>query len=234
MKYKALLIDDEAHCLRTLETQLGWIEIDIEIIAKASSVEMARTFLDGYSNNLDFVFLDIHMPEADGFELLDHLSLEKAHVIFVTAYDEYALKAFQHHASGYLTKPVSTDDLEALLESLVLKQSKVAKETLKLTTREGIELITLNNILFIEADGSYCQIVLNGNKKVVVSKNLKNLGLLLPEDRFLRIHSKYIVNTKYIQGLATGSSTKIIISKEYELPVSRSRKESVLKLINHL
>ncbi|WP_341228295.1 LytTR family DNA-binding domain-containing protein [uncultured Arcticibacterium sp.] len=234
-KYSAVLIDDEAHCIRTLEQQLAWVTLPIDILGKASSVKEALAVLKKQTKTPTFIFLDIHMGDEDGFSLLEQADLKGSHIVFTTAFEQYALEAFKHRASGYLTKPISTDELELLLKSLVSKNELTSgSQTLKINTRNGQEVLNLKEIHYAEADGSYSKLYLENGTTRVVSKNLKGLSELLAESHFVRIHSKYLINIHKIKKVSKGDKPYVLLKSVTELPISRSRKEEVYKLIEAL
>ena len=163
------------------------------------------------------------------------MELPGSHVIFTTAFEEYALEAFKQRASGYLTKPISTDELELLLNSIVAKNESTSdNQVLKINTRNGQEVLGLTEILYVEADGSYSKVYMNDGSVKTISKNLKSLTESLEESHFVRIHSKYLINVREIQKLVKGDKPYVQLKTITELPISRSRKDVVFKLIEAL
>lgn len=233
--FTAFLVDDEAHCLRTLEQQLAWVDLPIRTVGKAKSVDEALTVLKSLDYAPTFIFLDIHMGDEDGFSLLDQMDLQSSHVIFTTAFEEYALQAFKERASGYLTKPISTDDLELLLKSITSKNETSSRsQVFKINTRSGQEVFNLVEIVYVEADGSYSKVYMNDGSVKVISKNLKSLTESLEESHFVRIHSKYLINVREIKKIVKGEKPYVQLKTVTDLPISRSRKEVVFKLIEAL
>ncbi|MGR3809299.1 LytR/AlgR family response regulator transcription factor [Jiulongibacter sp. NS-SX5] len=226
-KYTAIIVDDEPQSIRTLKKQLGFVDLDIEIIGSATNEQSAQELIQ-QNPKFDFLFLDIELGNTDGFELLAKFDLEETHLIFVTAYDEYALKAFRHLASGYLTKPVSIDQLEELLLHLV-RNSKSTRD-FHFKTKSGMELIDQKTILYAQADGSYTKLYLKNGETKVLSKNLKNVSEELNETDFLRIHSKYLVQLDAIKQIKLGVKSSVLLDNGEEIPASRTHKEKLKEL----
>ncbi|AWW00463.1 LytR/AlgR family response regulator transcription factor [Arcticibacterium luteifluviistationis] len=224
MKYTAILVDDEQHAIRTLTAQLGWTKLPIEILGFANSVDEAETLLIDLKP--DFLFLDIKMPGKESFELFPLLDLKVTDVIFTTAYDEYALKAFKHQASGYLMKPVSTKELTSLLEKLISKRGVLAEgnQDLYIEEKSGLLRIPLNDILYISSEGSYSSIhKIDGSMKVVTSI-LKDLEKKLSSKQFFRIHNQYIVNTAQVSEVIKSRNAELVLKNAAKLPISRAKK----------
>lgn len=233
--YTALLIDDEAHCLRTLTQQLSWIDMPISIVGTAKSVEKAQEQLADLKQLPTFIFLDIHMGEEDGFSLLNRIDLSKSYVIFTTAFEEYAIQAFKERASGYLTKPISIEELGLLLKSLVTKNERpLSSQILKINSRNGLEVLDLSSIHYAEADGSYSILYMEDGSKRTISKNLKSLTESLKGSHFVRIHNKYLINVHEIKKVVKGDKPYVELKTVSVLPISRTKKEEVYKLIEGL
>jgi two-component system LytT family response regulator len=185
------------------------------------------------------------MPGHSGLELLDFFNEDEVgfSIIFVTAYNEYAIHAFKMSAIYYLLKPVEADDLKdavALFEKNKLKQNySVLKDNLTGTGSQKIGLTTLNSIsfvetadiLFFEAEGAYTKVVLKTGKPVMVSKGLKNFETMLSQNQdFFRCHKSYIVNVRHITDYLKVNGGSLMIDRNYEISVSPDKLESLLKL----
>lgn len=226
--FTVLLVDDEAHCLRTLEAQLGWAELPIRVIGTANNVEDAARFFQ--KNSPDFIFLDIKMPTTDGFSLFDFVKTDFSDVIITTAHDEFALRAFGCQASGYLLKPISLKELKPLLKSLISKREvrhyEVPKE-LEVVTSSRIYKIPHHQILYAVSEGSYSTVKLEGGEEVKASIHLKKLTERLKNDSFFRIHHQYLVNSRKVQFINRVNAT-VELNNGETLPVSRSKKAAFL------
>lgn len=227
--FTTLLVDDETHCLRTLQAQILWTELPIQIIGTADNVKEAARFLQ--KNNPDFIFLDVKMPVADGFSLFDFINTNFTDVIITTAHDEFALKAFGCHASGYLLKPISLKELKPLLQSLISKREARPQEPpkeLKIVTSSKIYRIPHHQIMYVVSEGSYCTIKLEDGNEVRASIHLKKLTERLENDSFFRIHHQYLVNTSKVGFISRLNTTTVALQNGETLPVSRSKKSAFL------
>ncbi len=219
---KALLVDDEANNLASLEFLLHHDCEGILVTGKAQNAAQARNWLK--TNQADVIFLDINMPGEDGFQLLTSLEDQNFKVVFVTAYNEYALQAIKASAVDYILKPVNIDELQKAVEKVKRALSSPAAGTqdrqllqhllntiAKKTPPKKIALPQLGSITFIEvddmvslqADSNYTIIHMKDMQKMVISKTLKDFEDLLDDRQFARIHKSYIVNLKYIKEYST-------------------------------
>lgn len=226
--YTAILIDDEEHCLRTLEKQLDYVSYEILILGKGSSVSEGVRLLE--THQPDFIFLDIHMPEEEGFGLFKAIDLKVSDVIFTTAHDEYALKAYRHHASGYIVKPVIMEELIETLDAIIERKAKRKIEEVEVFTFNGKKAtinIPFKEMLYIEAKGGYSLIHRITGETTEISRNLKWMVSQLPDVRFLRCHAKFLVNTAHIEKVNWGAYSEIVLKNGERLSVSRTKKSEV-------
>lgn len=229
-KFSALIVDDEKLAREDLKVILNDFQ-EIEIAGEASSVDEAIEFLK--TTSISLVFLDIQMPKQSGFELLRYLD-KGIKVIFVTAFDEFAIKAFEVNAHDYILKPVSPIRLSATIEKL---KGKTVSDTLvnkKLNVDDSIFIMFNNSFQFIKIQtikritsaGNYSEILYSDMKKGLVMKSMKEWEERLPENRFVRIHKNTIVNLDYIEKVEEwfnsafkiymkGESESIIMSRRY-------------------
>lgn len=212
-KLKSILVDDEPAARDVLERLLIRNCPSIEILAKCPDVESAVKKIKELQP--DVVFLDVQMPNYAGYEIVDFFDEIDFEIIFVTAYDQYAIKAFELSAVDYLVKPISRQRLIESIEKLdkktkekngfkdyqILKNSIQKKELEKIVISElgNKRVLQLNDIIAIEAQGSYSNIHIANDKNILVSKNLKHFESVLPEDgSFFRSHKSWIISTEYI------------------------------------
>jgi two-component system, LytTR family, response regulator len=224
MKYTAVIVDDEAHAVRTLETQLRWTALPIEVIYKANSVNEASLFLE--ETKPDFLFLDIKMPNKNGFVLLQEIDLSTTDVIFTTAHEEYALDAFNHLAAGYLLKPLSTTELTKLLNYLInrKKNDSLTEDFITLNQKTGTLKLSIDDILYVYSDTGITYIIKTDGRKKTVNYLLKDLEETLEAKKFFRVHHKYLVNLKKISEITKGRNTELLLASGEKLPVSRTKK----------
>ena len=233
---KAIIIDDEERARDTLFTLLNKYCPQVEIIDKCSNVPEAVLSIN--KNRPQLVFLDIEMPEYSGFELLSFFRDVDFEIVFVTAYNDYALKAFEASAVDYVLKPVDIDKLKASVEKVEKKISnfdmqnrlEVLKESFKteqfnkiaLPMAEGLLFIETNEIVYLEADGAYTEVWLKNGSKITVSKKIKFFEEVLDKrPNFFRSHRSYIVNINFIKkynkadnALTLDNGKTIVISRD--------------------
>jgi two-component system LytT family response regulator len=201
-KYRAILVDDERLARRALRNLLAAYD-NIEVVGEAESVGSAENLIAESDPNL--VFLDVQMPGESGFDLLEKAEV-KANVIFVTAYDEYAIRAFEVDAIDYLLKPVDPTRLRSAIERLDRefinrqepKQKLLYEDPLFLMINGRLRFLRINSVVYIQAAGDYSELTLNDGKKGLVLKSMTEWEERLPENHFCRIHRSTIVNMNHI------------------------------------
>lgn len=228
-KYKTLIVDDEKLAREDLIEMLKTFSA-IDIIGEASSVDEAVQFIK--KSDIDLVFLDIQMPEQSGFELIPQLS-EDTEVIFVTAFDEYAIKAFEVNAQDYLLKPVSTKRIETAIENLEQRNHRIEYPHEKLSDKDSVFVMINNAFQFIQIDtiikissaGNYTELITSNDHKGLVLKTMKEWEERLPENLFVRIHRNTIINLKFVQKLKenVNASLQVYLNGIKE-PVEMSRR----------
>ena len=239
---RAIIIDDEQESRNTVVNILNNFCKNIQIIAQAENVkEGLEKVINGKP---DVVFLDIRMPDGTGFDLLEKLPEIRFRIIFVTAYDQYALKAIKFSALDYVLKPVDPRQLIDAVEKLkkpesdfgliskqisTLLRNKNGFERITLPTFEGLRFIILKDIIRCEADSNYTSFFLNSGEKVLVTKTLKEYDEILSGLDFIRVHQSHLVNSKYIERYLKGDGGTIIMTDGSEVEVSRRRKEEFLR-----
>lgn len=244
---KAVIVDDEQTAIKSLK----W-----EIQNFCSNVEVVDCFTDPVDaisaiNYIkpDCVFLDIEMPEMDGFQLLNELKYRSFDLIITTAFDSYALKAFKESAIDYLLKPVDSDDLMNAVAKVkvnkkgnllgkelevVLANLAMPKENQKIAIPLAGKTIFVhaNDINYCKSDGNYTMIFFNDASKKMISKKLKDTELIINNTSFFRVHNSYLVNTNKIKELVKNEGTYLLLEDGSNIPVSRSRKSALLDLLN--
>jgi len=246
MKIKSIILDDEQHCVDTLEWQLVKYVPEVEIAGVFTSPIEALEYLN--NNKVDLLFLDIEMPGMNGFELLKKLKNINLDVVFTTAYDEFAVKAFKASAIDYLLKPINKSDLISAVKKVSDKQQpsilpeqmeiffdainnkSPLKERIAVSTQEGLLFIKISEIMYCVSDSNYTYIYLDNNKKVLVSKTLKEIEAMLVDEGFLRIHNSNLINLQKIEKYIRGDGGYVIMDDNKSLNVSRSKKEQLLAI----
>ncbi len=245
---KAIIVDDEQLSIDTLQWELKTHCLNVEVIFSTNNPKNAINAID--SMKPDVLFLDVEMPELDGFQLLNQLAFKDFELIFITAYDNYAIKALKMNAIDYLLKPIEKEDLLLTIEKVITnKENKTLGDNLKsyiqdnlvlrdhksakiaLPMEKKIILVDQKEIMYCESHGSYTNVFLENNTKHVVSKNLKQLMLQLDQNRFIRIHQSFVINIDAIGEYHRGDGGEIVLKNGKNLPVSRNKKQELLKNI---
>ena len=243
----AIIIDDEQNGRIALRQKLQDYCADVELIGEAENGEDGMRLIE--KQQPDVVFLDIEMPRMDGFEMLHRLPEKNFHLIFTTAYDQYAIKAIKYAAFDYLLKPIeieelqlavkrvgekklnksSSNQLELLLENMLPKKNTYQR--IAIPTSEGLQFIKLNEIIYLEANNNYTYFHLAGNQKYIVSRTLKDFEEMLPDDTFLRIHNSYVINKNFAERYIRGEGGQVVLSNGTVLDVAKRKKADFLKAI---
>lgn len=245
---RALLVDDEKPCLEILSWQLNRFCPEVEVIAVCDSAENALSILS--NQTVDLVFLDIEMPHMNGFELLQRLKKIRFEIIFTTAYDMFAVKAFKYSALDYLLKPIDKDELIQAIEKVKEKKDrtilpeqlnilfenfynqKQPSQKIALPTLNGLEFVIADDIIHCQSEGNYTHIFLKDGGKFLICRTLKETEELLSGHNFFRIHHSHTINLNHIKKYVKGDGGYVIMSNNSSINVSRSRKEELLKIFN--
>lgn len=227
----AIIIDDEPQALESLNMLLE------EYCPEVNVCGTARSCLEGIKlineRKPDLVFLDVDMPVHSGFDMLEALPDHSFRVIFVTAYDRFALKAIKINPVDYLLKPVDSDDLLAAIEK-VKKQAVHENESgqiLNLPAFDGSWFIRVDEIIHVEASGSYTVFHTSGGKKFVVSTHLKAYDEVLPHPRFFRCHQSHIINLSRVRKFVKHDGLYVIMENETTVNIARRKKDEFLQVM---
>ncbi|MBK7787980.1 MAG: response regulator transcription factor [Saprospiraceae bacterium] len=241
---KTLLLDDELYCTDVLNILIQKHCPSLEVVAILNDPIKALEYLNHHV--IDVLFLDIEMPILNGFDLLGKLPKLQSKVIFTTAYDHYALKAFRFNAIDYLLKPIDKTELKEAVGKLsnspmmsepllqYLSEWKIGKVPQKILLPIGQEIhfVNVDNIICCEADGSYCKVYCEGQTKPhLLSKNLKDLEEMLQLPQFLRPHASWLINSQFIEKIVKSEGMEIVLKNQLHIPVARSKKQDILKFL---
>ena len=247
---RVLIIDDEKHCCDNLQWQLKTYCPEIEVMAVCNNAEKGLQQIHHYQPQL--IFLDVEMPGMTGFEMLEVLTEINFDIIFTTGFDQYAIRAIKFGALDYLIKPIDKDELlEAINKFLnrtqrdslkqlnallthIRKSNDLSLQKIALPTLHGYELVPLNNIMFCESSSNYTDIHLNNGQHMLISRTLKDIEDLLDMQPFFRVHNSYVVNLQYAVRYIKGEGGYLVLNNDTNIPVSRNKKEELLKLITYL
>jgi len=245
-KIKAIIIDDEPGNIATLTKMVAEYCTDVELLATANDIHQAEKLIHQHQPNL--IFLDIEMPHGNGFDLLNNLAPIKFEVVFVTAFNAYAIQAFKYSAVDYILKPVSINDLKNAvikvksrlekhqfnqrIDSLLsnLKTESSGRKKIGIPTLDGIVFEQIDDIMYLQGESSYTTIFLKNKRKEIASKHLGELEELLPQKLFCRIHKSYLININYIKKYVKGRGGNVIMEDGTSIEVSVRKKDEFLKL----
>lgn len=236
---KVVIVDDENKAVKNIEHIINNFIEGFEVAGKAYSIKEGIEVIQ--QCNPDLVFLDIQMTDGLGFEILDHFNSRTFEVIFATAYNQFALKAFEYASLHYLIKPISIQSIEDSLQRYIdQKPDSIASaqklevfksqwqmpfRKISIPTMQGYQFIDVNEIIYLSADSSYTEITLKSGTSFLSSNSLKKFESILDDTIFCRIHDKYIINIHAIKKYNKGRGGSVILENNTELPVS-SRKKS--------
>jgi two-component system LytT family response regulator len=246
---RTIIIDDEEHQRIAIDKMLGRYCHNIRLVACADGVQAGIKAI--HKHHPDLVLLDIKMDDGSGFDLLNQLSPINFKVIFITAYDQYAIKAFRFSALDYLLKPLDPDELVQAVEKAEysiqkdflaqldnlrehLTNDKSTNKKIIIKTYDNIHLVPVNEILYCEADGNYVHVHLAGHPSIMVSSSLKEYNDMLTAEGFFRVHKSYLVNMKYIRRFEKAEGGFVILDNKTKVPVASRKRDELLEIFEQL
>ncbi|MDD2985935.1 LytTR family DNA-binding domain-containing protein [Flavobacterium sp.] len=250
----ALLIDDDDNLRQGMKSLLARYAPDIKIVGEANSVKTGVETMERLQPQV--VFLDIQMTDGTGFDVLEEIALRNgkstAHIVFITAHEQYAIKAFRFSALDFLLKPVDPDELQKVIEkikNIVVKnddfghidllleniRKKVDKfKRIALSNSDGIHLFEVSDIIRCESEDNYTKFFIKNNKPVLISKTLKEYEELLTEHGFERIHQSHLINLAYLKSYIKKDGGYVVMSDNSHLPISQRKKERLQEILKTL
>ena len=243
----AIIVDDEASARKSLQAFVGKYCPDVKVVGQAENIKVAKQLIDQLNPSL--VFLDIEMPGGNAFDLLDEFDDVEFNIIFITAFTEYAVRAFEMSAAHYLLKPVSINNLVAAVDKvkaqlsnkMELRSSRVLLENMRtvdaqaqkivLPLMDGFELVRLNEIKYIVAMDNFCQVYLSDKRRVTVCRKLKYFEEILGSLGYYRIHRSHMINCDFVTRYHKGKGGYVTMMDGKELDVSQSRKHEFLSTL---
>ena len=239
---KTILIDDEPDARTALRSLLGRLPDAPAVVGEADDVDSGRALVEG--EQPDLIFLDVQLEAGrTGFDLLAQLPEDlNAEVIFVTAYNEYAVRAFQMAAFGYLLKPVQLDELREVVDRFRQQQHLQGKDTprtqvlldnrrdgavqkLVVSNVNGFRVLTLDEIVYLRGEVNYTRFFLESGEKIMVSKTLRDYEKILTDFGYFRVHQSYLINLRHVTEYRRGEGGTVVLSNGHEVDVSRRRKK---------
>jgi len=249
IQLRPIIIDDEPNSRDTLKEMLARY-CQLATVGEADGVNSGLELIQRQEPNL--IFLDIKMNDGTGFDLLKKIEKRNFHVIFTTAYDQFAIKAIKYSALDYLMKPIDVQELKDAVDKAksailmnngdnpmvdVLLQNTFNPQKLQkivLSTAEGMHIIEIKNIIRCEADDYYTRVFIEGRKQIMISKTLKEVEKTLSGSTFVRNHKSHLVNVDYIKTYVKSDGGYLIMKNGEKIPVSRRKKETMAKALGML
>ncbi len=245
---KALVIDDENRTRDLIAKMINSFGLDIKAISAGESVVSGLKAIE--EHNPDIVFLDIQMPDGTGFDLLRSIPNKSFEVIFITAHEEFAIKAIKFSALDYILKPIDADELKVAVEraikslgnkkeesqfdALQLNIQPNQKRRLVLKTQESVHVVELDSIIRCESERNYTSFFITGGKKIVVSKTLKDYEILLAGHNFLRVQQSHLINLDFVSRYDKINGGTIVMKDASEVPLSQAKREIFFKILENL
>lgn len=239
---KTVIVDDELSAIGVIESLIAEYSDDIKICATSTSVESAVQAITKYLPEL--IFLDVELLDGSGFEVIEQFEHLPGRVVFITAFEHYALKAIKSHAFDYILKPIDPPEFRTMLEHVTfeIKSStpvienggmmrfmlEAMKNKVAIPTRNGFQYIDIPTIQYIQGEGSYAKIFFTHEKEIIVSKIVKDFEAILADRGFLRVHKSYLVNMNQIKELRKDDSGYLVLNSGVKIPISHKEREKVL------
>tara|TARA_R110001592_G_scaffold57323_3_gene174297 strand:- start:634 stop:1380 length:747 start_codon:yes stop_codon:yes gene_type:complete len=244
---KAVIIDDEEKGRKLLEILVANYCPEVNVVGKADSVATGIPLIE--ETNPDLVFLDVEMTGGNGFDLLEKMAPVNFSVIFTTAYDQYAIKAFRFSAVDYLLKPIDEEELMEAVKKVKpiegdnsnqkinhflehFQKPKANNNKLALSTLNGLEFVEIDKIMRCEADSKYTFVYVKEGKRLHITKNLKEFEDMLTEHNFFRVHHSHLVNLSYVTKYHKGRGGYVELEDGTSIGVSQRKKDDFLKHLN--
>lgn len=248
-KYKAYVVDDELENIELLKFFLNKYCLNIEIIGESDTFESCITFLN--DTKPDIIFLDIKLNDKNAFDILDLIDTSESEIIFVTAYQEFAPKAFKYNAIEYVLKPIAIEDLILSVNKAIVRieEKKLFKNQIlnnlhslnerpssiiTISSLDKIDIIKKTDILYCKSDGRYTTFYLLNKIEILACKNLGEYEIVLSDDMFFRIHNSYIINVSHIKNINKKAGYYCEMINGDLLPIAKRRYQSFINFLNIL
>ncbi len=245
---KVVIIDDEKRTREMIAKMIDSFDLGIECFPIGENVQSGIQAIEEVQP--DLVLLDIQMPDGTGFDLLNSIDSRNFEVIFVTAFEEYALKAIKFSALDYVLKPIDSEELQRAItkatETIERKVDSKQLETLNynihnpnrkklvLKTHECVHVVDLENVVRCEADRNYTSFFLNDDKKILVSKTLKEYETLLSANQFFRVQQSHLINLNYVERFDKKNGGSVVMKDGSEVPLSPAKKDLFFKVLESI
>jgi two-component system LytT family response regulator len=243
-RLKTVIVDDEPDAVGFINSIIGEYCPELEVVGKAGNINEGVSEIK--LNKPDLVFLDVEMPNGTGFDLLAQFPEKEFEVVFITAFNHYAIKAIKFSAVDYILKPININEfIEAVKRVIEKRKNKTSRSSdalkvlmenlrsphpsrLAIPTSEGMEYLNPKDIIRIESDRSYSWFFITGNRKVLVSRHLKEFQDLLGDRSFFRSHNSHLINLRFVRKFIRHEGGIIEMQDGTQIPISRGRKDLFL------
>lgn len=247
---KAVIVEDEAAGINNLKNLLGEYCKDVTVIAEANNIQQGLQVLKNRNIQPDVAFLDINLPDGLVFQLLNQLGEIQFDIIFVTAYEKFAVKACQYSSIGFIIKPIDPDLLVDSVKRIRVGKNNMINKRVELFSQhynhpnafkkmsisalDGIYFININDIVRCEAEDNYTHIHIKDGEKITASKTIKSYEDLLGSMNFFRVHKSHLVNFNYMKKFVKGDGGYLIMDDGMKIEVSRRRRPSFMEKMRRL
>ncbi len=244
----AILIDDEVNSRNALVKKIQTHCPAIQIVGECNSAEEGIIAIEKHQPQV--IFLDIEMPRMNGFGMLEKIAAKNFNIVFTTAYNQYAINAIKFGAFDYLVKPIDVEELIIVSKKLIEQKqqlnnnerfdillnqlsptNKSKPQKIAVAIQSGLELISIDSIVYLEAIGNYTQLHFTDGKKLMASKTLKEFEDLLEQNSFFRIHNASLINLSYVKKYIKGDGGQVLLINDIVLDVARRRKEELIEVL---
>jgi len=246
---KTIIIDDEQDAIKFIESIIKDYCPGLDVIGTADSAKKGAKIINDMKP--DLIFLDVEMPQGSGFELLSNIPDKSFDVIFVTAFNHYAIKAIKFSAVDYILKPININEFIQAVDKVTKKREPLNRQTrdysallenlkvpvpkkLAIPTSDGMEYLDTDGIIRVEADGSYCKFYLKDGRKILVSKNLKKYQELLTESNYFRTHNSHLINLCLVKKFIRHDEGLVEMVDGSKIPIARGKREMFLAQMSRI
>jgi two-component system LytT family response regulator len=244
-KLKTIIVDDEKYSRENVRNALSNHHEILDVFAEANSVESAFALIE--QERPDLVFLDINLGDGTGFDLLEKLQYRDFRLVFITAYDQYAIRAMKFSALDYLLKPLDKNELNQVMHRILMEEFKERKQIenllqnvknpsskkIAIPTNEGFNIHEINDVR-CQSNGNYTMIYFSDSSKILSSKTLKFFDDMFEGQGFERVHNSHLVNMNHIKKYINTDGGFLKMSDESEIPISQRKKAQVIQALEKL
>ncbi len=247
---KALIVEDEINCLRNLKNLLEKHCPEVSVIGDASTVEEGMDLFEDPAFRPDVAFLDINLPDGLVFRMLDELRPIDFEIVFITAFNEHAIKACEYSSIGYIMKPIDPDNLAQAVRRIRLQKSEQIEQRLELFNKhlnnpnsfekmsisaiDGIYFVNIKDIVRLEAEDNYTHIFLSNGERITASRTIKAYEDLLETMNFYRVHKRHVINLNYMRKFIKGDGGYLVMDDGKKIEVSRRRRPAFMEQMRRL